>query len=115
MFVNVLKNVITLAKGSLNNIFQDSFNKNLSQQLIHNRSYISVAQIHNITCISWLFKLIINRLTLYHTIFSFNDPEERPFENNGGTGKKNLYVCQSTTLLGNLEDCKINPFPNDKF
>ena len=30
-----------LAKGSLNNIFQDSFNKILSQQLTHDRSYIS--------------------------------------------------------------------------
>ena len=29
-----------LAKGSLNNIFQDSFNKILSQQLTHDRSYI---------------------------------------------------------------------------
>ena len=35
------KNVIKLAKGSLNNIFQDSFNKFLSQQLTHDRSYIS--------------------------------------------------------------------------
>ena len=38
----VLKNVIKLAKGSLNNISQDSFNKILSQQLTHDRSYISV-------------------------------------------------------------------------
>ena len=37
----VLKNVIKLAKGSLNNIFQDSFNKILFQQLSHERSYIS--------------------------------------------------------------------------
>ena len=29
------------AKDSLNNIFQDSFNKILSQQLTHDRSYIS--------------------------------------------------------------------------
>ena len=28
-----MKNVIKLAKGSLNNIFQDSFNNILSQQL----------------------------------------------------------------------------------
>ena len=28
-------------KGSLNNIFQDSFNKILSQQLTHDRSYMS--------------------------------------------------------------------------
>ena len=35
------KNVIKLAKGSLNNIFQDSFNIILSQQLTHDRSYIS--------------------------------------------------------------------------
>ena len=35
-------NVIKLAKGSLNNIFQDSFNKILSQQLLmtQDRSYI---------------------------------------------------------------------------
>ena len=31
-----------LAKGSLNNIFQNLFNKILSQQLTHDRSYISV-------------------------------------------------------------------------
>ena len=37
----VLKKVIKLAKGSLNNIFQDSFNIILSQQLTHDRSYIS--------------------------------------------------------------------------
>ena len=36
----MLKNVIKLAKGMLNNIFQDSFNKMLSQQLTHDRSYI---------------------------------------------------------------------------
>ena len=35
----VLKNVIVLAKGSHNNIFQDSFNEILSQQLTHDRSY----------------------------------------------------------------------------
>ena len=37
----VLKNVIKLAKGSLNSISQDSFNKILTQQLTHDRSYIS--------------------------------------------------------------------------
>ena len=36
----VLKNVIKLAKGSLSNIFQDSFSKILSQQFTHERSYI---------------------------------------------------------------------------
>ena len=30
-----------LAKGSLDNIFQDSFSKILSQQITHDRSYIS--------------------------------------------------------------------------
>ena len=34
------KNVTKLAKGSLNNIFQDSFNKILCQQLTHDGSYI---------------------------------------------------------------------------
>ena len=34
----VLKNVIKLAKGSLNNNFQDSFNKISSQQLTHDKS-----------------------------------------------------------------------------
>ena len=38
----VLKNVIKLAKDSLNNIFQNSFNTILSQQLSHVTSYISV-------------------------------------------------------------------------
>ena len=37
----MLKNIIKLAKGLLNNIFQDSFNIILSQQLTHDRSYIS--------------------------------------------------------------------------
>ena len=40
-----MKNVIKLAKGSLNNIFQDSSNIILSQQLTHDRSYISVIYI----------------------------------------------------------------------
>ena len=35
-----LKNVIKLAKGSLDNNFQDSFNKILSQQLTPDRSYM---------------------------------------------------------------------------
>ena len=38
----MLENVIKLAKGSLNSIFQDSFNKISSQQLTHDSSYISV-------------------------------------------------------------------------
>ena len=37
----VLKNIIKLAKGLHNNIFQDSFDKILFQQLTHDRSYIS--------------------------------------------------------------------------
>ena len=40
----VLKNVIKLAKGSLNKNFQDSFNIILSQQLTRDRSYISYVQ-----------------------------------------------------------------------
>ena len=32
-----------LTKGLLNNIFQDSFNKPLSQQLTHDRSYIYIS------------------------------------------------------------------------
>ena len=35
------KNIIKLAKGSLYNIFRDSFNKIWSQQLTHNRFYTS--------------------------------------------------------------------------
>ena len=38
----VLENIIKLAKGSLNNIFQDSFNKILSQQLTHDRSCLYI-------------------------------------------------------------------------
>ena len=45
-----MKNVIKLAKGSLNNIFQDSFNKILSQQITHDRSYISVFDRVKLTC-----------------------------------------------------------------
>ena len=37
----ILKNVMKLAKGSLNNILQDSFNEISSQQLTHEKSYIS--------------------------------------------------------------------------
>ena len=37
-----LKDIIKFTKGSRNNIFQDSFNKILYQQLTHDRSYISV-------------------------------------------------------------------------
>ena len=36
----VLKNVIKLAKGLVNNILHDLFNKILSRQLTHDRSYI---------------------------------------------------------------------------
>ena len=43
----VLKNVIKLAKGSLKNIFQDSFNIISSQQLTHDRSYISRLMLNN--------------------------------------------------------------------
>ena len=42
LFKLVLKHVIKLAKGSVNNIFQDPFNKILSQQSTHHRSYISL-------------------------------------------------------------------------
>ena len=41
-----MKNVIKLAKGSLNNIFQDSFNRILSQQLTHDKSYILINCFH---------------------------------------------------------------------
>ena len=37
----VPENVIKLARGSLNNIFKDSFHEILSEQLTHDRSYIS--------------------------------------------------------------------------
>ena len=43
----VLKNVIKLSKGSLNNIFQDPFNKILSQQLTHDTFYISDMPLKN--------------------------------------------------------------------
>ena len=36
----ILKNVIKLAKGSPNNIFQNSFYKISSQQLTHDRPYM---------------------------------------------------------------------------
>ena len=47
----VLKNVIKLAKGSPNNIFQDSFNIVLSQQLTHDRSYISTVDTTTATAV----------------------------------------------------------------
>ena len=48
----VLKSFIKLAKGSLNNIFQDLFYKILSQQLTHDRSYMSkkIARRQENTC-----------------------------------------------------------------
>ena len=42
-----MKNVIKLAKGSLNNIFQDSFDKILSLQLTQDRSYIYLFKVDN--------------------------------------------------------------------
>ena len=38
----VLNNVFKLAKGSFNNIIQDSFNKILSHKLTHDRSYMYI-------------------------------------------------------------------------
>ena len=56
----VLKNFTKLAKGSLNNIFQDPFNKNLSQQLTHDRSYISLTL--NLTDVHISFIADVNRV-----------------------------------------------------
>ena len=39
------ENVIKLAKGSLNNISQDSFNKILFEQLTHERSYVGAIRL----------------------------------------------------------------------
>ena len=41
-----IKNVIKLAKGSLNNIFQDSFNKIKSQQLTHDRAFMYETELY---------------------------------------------------------------------
>ena len=49
-----MKSVIKLAKGSLINIFQDPFNKLLSQQLTHDRSDISQQLTHDRSYISQL-------------------------------------------------------------
>ena len=43
----VLLNIIKHAKGSLDNIFQDSFNKTLSQQLTHVKSYFYQNKLFN--------------------------------------------------------------------
>ena len=56
------------AKNSLNNIFQDSFNKILSQQLTHERFYMSC-------------------LNLNHTIQTFNNLRKEAFENILGKGE----------------------------
>ena len=40
-FCDKKKNIIKLAKGLINDIFQDLFNKILFQQLTHDRFYIS--------------------------------------------------------------------------
>ena len=84
----VLKNVIDLAKGSLNNIFQDSFNIILSQQLTHNRSDISfqfdspefgkmpqqlAAFVHKHREQQWERSTLSKwYLTLFHTVLIFN-------------------------------------------
>ena len=54
------KKLIKLAKGPLSNIFQDWFNKILSQQLTHDRSYISQQSTNAIFFLSynWI-KLVI--------------------------------------------------------
>ena len=78
----VLKNVIKLAKGLLNKIFQDSFNKILSQhsqQLTHNRSYISQQLTHNRSYISpikkkniYIYKRLLQSTQKFNTS-SFNN------------------------------------------
>ena len=61
IIILVLKNIIKLTKGSLNNIFQDSFNKILSQQLTHNILYLSNKGLYsptipeNILCLLQIF------------------------------------------------------------
>ena len=46
-FKLVLKNVVKLFKGSLNNSFQEAFNKILFQQLTHDRSCITHSLVHH--------------------------------------------------------------------
>ena len=61
----VLKNVIKLAKDSLNNIFKDCFNKILSQQLTHDRSYMSYSfyiQCENLNDSEHMTWVIINHV-----------------------------------------------------
>ena len=53
-----MKNVIKLAKGSLNNIFQDSFNKILSHQLTHDRSFMNVFEPENLKIYKKLFYFV---------------------------------------------------------
>ena len=64
----VLTKVNKLAKGSLNNIFQDLFNKILSQQLTHDRSYMCFQRIES-SRKTQLFCFIFQQLILlpnYH-------------------------------------------------
>ena len=56
-----LKNLIKLAKGSLDNIFQDSFNEIVSQQLTQNRSYIYPRKVGGVDLIAWLVVLEFTR------------------------------------------------------
>ena len=51
---------IKLAKDSLNNIFQDSFNIILSEQLTHDRFYISLSYGYRINTVHRIIELSSN-------------------------------------------------------
>ena len=76
----VLKNVIKLAKGSLNNIFQDSFNIILSQQFTHDRSYMS-QQSTNVRFFLSYYWIHWIRLKKGSKTYSFGRVGQQLFEN----------------------------------
>ena len=90
------KNFIKLAKGSFNNIFQDSFNKILSQQLTHDRSYI-----YSNPCV------VYRRLSFFRQIyFSFQ------FKNRANTGQLKLVllnIFQTTFVYSVDQDSCADP------
>ena len=72
----VLKNIIKLAKDALNIIFQDSFNKILSQQITHDRSYISL---DNVISLHEFSRLVTSIFSFPHNVFNPIRDKNHPF------------------------------------
>ena len=108
----VLKNVIKLAKGSLNNIFQDSFNKVLSQQSILSVSSSSglllsrfvIDVIFVITMIVTIIIIIILSSLLSSTI---------PLSSLQSPSQSSLSISSSSSSLS--ATMSLSPYYNDDY